>query len=166
MADDKREKAKVLLADRLRTLQAAEFLDFEDIVRHLQGGDSLARTIVNLAKVVGFDSVYGDLYARAVFKDNGKGIVQTWKKALLNEVSLVEELLRNIPNDEIPLLFKFWLTETRERATWEQLVNATPYAILRACASEGDKRADEAAADAEVVDEEVMEIGEPSDDGK
>jgi hypothetical protein len=173
MADsDQKEKAKVLLAGRLKELQAADFLSFGDIVHHLRRGNSLAPCIVKLAKHVspdGFDKIYGDLFKRMTRVDTQEVVLHTWKKALLNEVALVEEILLNIPDDEIPRLFKFWLTETRERATWEQLVNSSPYAVLRACAAEGDKRADDAAAEdgAEVI-EEVMEVddAEPPAEGQ
>ena len=51
--DDKREKAKVLLAGRLRELQAADFLTFEYVVHHLVESKSLAPCIVKLAKLIG-----------------------------------------------------------------------------------------------------------------
>jgi len=57
--EDRREKAKLVLADRLKNLQAAGFLGFEDIVDHLQNTNTLAHCIANLAKAVGFDKIYG-----------------------------------------------------------------------------------------------------------
>jgi hypothetical protein len=165
---DKAEKGKLVLAARLRTLHAAGFLEAEDVVRHLQRGKSLVSCIVNLAAVVGFDKIYGDLFDRLADQGKKNLTLATWRKALLGEIALVEELIGNIREDDLPLIFKFWLVESPERATWEQLVNASPYAVLRAWAAEGDQRADEAAAtvvEAEDIDEEVEVVpaGEPTD---
>jgi hypothetical protein len=163
MADsDKAEKGKLVLAVRLRTLHAAGFLEVEDVVPHLHRGKSLVSCIVKLAAIVGFDKIYGDLFDRLADKGQKKLTLTAWKKALLGETALVEELLGNIREDDLPLLFKFWLVESPERATWEQLVNTSPYSVLRAWAAEGDQRADEAAAEAEVVEEEV-EVINPND---
>ncbi len=161
--NDKAEKSTLVLAGRLRELQAAGFLTFEDVVRHLRRGKSLVSCIVKLAAVVGFDKIYGDLFDRLVDAGKKKLTLATWKKALLGESALVEELIVNVREDDLPPTFEFWLTESGY-ATWEQIVNAAPYTVLRDCAAEGDHRADEAAAEAEVVEEEVMEI--ESADGK
>lgn len=167
MADsDRQEKAKLVLAGRLRELQATDFLNFDDVVRHLQRGKSLAPCIAKLAKLIGpdgFEKIYGDLFDRLVNDGSGlkKLAIKSWRKALLGETALVEELVGNIREDDLPLIFKVWLTESGY-VTWEQLVNAAPYAVLRACAAEGDQRADDAAA--EVVEEDVMEIESPADD--
>ena len=161
--DDRREKAKLVLAERLRTLQAAGFLDFEDVVRHLEVSGFIGHCVTKLAKAIGFDKIYGDLYEQ--IQTSKDAMLDVWKQALLNETAFAEALLSHIPRVKWSDIFEPWLTKP-ERATWEQLVNASPYAVLRARAAEGDKRADEAMADAPeatVVEEEVVEEIEPSD---
>jgi len=155
------EKSKLVLADRLKTLQAADFVTFEDIVRHVK--EYLAHGLTMLAKLVGFDQIAGDLFDEMQGKTDKATVLDIWKNALLDEETFFAGLVQNIPGDRLPHLFKFWLVQTKERATWEQLVNAFPYSALRDCAREGDKRADEAAdaPEAEVV-EEVVDV-EPTD---
>lgn len=160
MADsDKAEKSRLVLAERLRTLQAAGFLTFEDVVRHLRKSDTHATCIMKLAKFTGpdgFEKIYGDLYDS--LPHDRAMMLNLWKKALVGEVPFAY-MLCDVLRDELPRLFERWLTEP-DRATWEQLVNASCYVVLRNCAAEGEKRADEAVAETEATVVEAEDIEE------
>lgn len=164
MADnDKAEKARVLLANRLRELQAAGFLNFEDIVRRLQKNDFLGPCIAKLAKLIGYDGfekIYGDLYDK--MHPDRELTLNLWKKALVGEIPFAYGIC-DVVRDELPHLFERWLTEP-DRATWDQLVSASPYVVLRACADEGDKRADEAVAEEETTVVEATAAAEVTEE--
>lgn len=167
--NDRAEQARVLLADRLRKLQAAGFLDFDDVVRHVDLVDLLPRGLAKLATLVGFDKIAGAFYDNMERRDERVIVLRLWEVALRGNVPLLFEQLINLtPTDKRPGIFQRWIADECF-VTWEQLTLAFPYRVLRACAAEGDKRADDAAVEpaTEVVEEEV-EVINPGEgpDGK
>lgn len=177
MAEDKREKAKVLLAANLERAYLMEFLYIEDVVASISvASDKTPKSsfVAGLKRLIAlhdFARIIGPLYAHwqgkkednlalfeAATKDFDLFVVILFKHISFDDtVTAFGELLHAEGSDGHPV-------------TWDNLVHAFPYRDLDACLTKSMARAAKAAEEeaiceapeAEVV-EEVMEI-EP--DGK
>jgi hypothetical protein len=169
MADDREEKARVLLAINLEHAHAQGFLSLEDVLEHVK--KSLIAGLVKLTTLHG-GKIVGAFHAhwRGKKDDN----VSLFLAAFVGKEPFYEVMLEKVDEDTIPKIFEDLIESGA--ITWDNLVAAFPYRSLLACVREGLERAedavpkeDEVAAPAEVAEEDVedtedVEIERPGDD--
>ncbi|MBI5071595.1 hypothetical protein HZB93_01745 [Candidatus Falkowbacteria bacterium] len=172
--EDRREMAKVFLADGLEKAYLTGFLRVEDIVAKILAipGEGLKPSFVaglkRLVGLHGFAKIVGPFYAgwHGSVEDN----LTLFEAATKDFKLFVDELFKRIPHDETVTAFEEFLhTEDSDGhpVTWSNLVNAFPYRELDACVTESRAEATKAATEeadapeAEVVEEE-LEVVEPT----
>lgn len=158
MADERREKARVLLAANLEQAYLTGFLTFQDIVTHVK--DYLTPGLVALTKLHQGNAIW-PFYAR--WRGDKRGNITLFMQAFIGPQRFFDELLGGINEGDLPKILEEMIDG--KVITWDNLVSAFPYPKLLACMREGLQRAESAVppVEEEVVEEEVMEVG-PSDE--
>lgn len=164
MAGDRKEKARVFLAESLERAYLLGFLTFRDVVRHI--GSNLVPGLVNLVRLHG-EKALGPFYAR--WRGEKKDNIPLFLQALVGHQPFLAAMLENINGDDVPEILGE-LIET-SHITWLNLVTVFP---LWGCLERGvedAKQTDRPAAGAAAVIEEdvLMEVvaadaDEPTDE--
>jgi len=159
MADDGRERAKVLLAEDMERAYLTGFLTVEDIVNAIfpipdgptkgEAKPSFATGLERLVALHDFKKIFWPFYLNWSHEEGDD--LTLYEAALKGFYPFVAEMSKMLRREGIVRAFRE-LLHTRDddghHVMWGNLVTAFPYRELRACVNLARQRADEVMADA------------------